>query len=216
MELSLTTIDLCNYFDLAHERIFAQKDYITALDSATGDGDHWININSGLEKVCSMREDLSKQNLSDAFRKTGMTFMSVIGGSSGILFGSAYVEAAKVLMGKDEIDFSGLFAVLEAQLNGITKRGGAVPGMKTMIDAIDPAVKCFRDCIEKQVSEPETLKMVKKAAEDGAESTKDMEAIRGRASYQANKGIGNLDPGAVSMATLIGSMMDYAADHLTE
>jgi dihydroxyacetone kinase-like protein len=214
MALSLTTIDICNYYDLAHDRIFAQKDYITALDSATGDGDHWVNINSGLEKVCSMRDELSKLSLSDAFRKIGMTFMSVIGGSSGILFGSAYVEASKVLMGKDEIDFTGLCAVLEAQLNGITKRGGAVPGMKTMIDSIDPAVKCFKDCIANKTGELESLQKVKKAAEDGAEATKDMEAIRGRASYQANKGIGNLDPGAISMSILIGSMMDYAVDQL--
>ena len=58
--------------------------------------------------------------------------------------------------------------------------------------------------------------LVKKAAEDGAENTKNMEAIRGRASYQANRGLGHLDPGAVTMSYQIATLMDYAAGKITE
>ena len=55
---------------------------------------------------------------------------------------------------------------------------------------------------------------VKKAAVDGAENTKNMEAVRGRATYQANKGVGHLDPGAVTMSYQIIALMDYVAETL--
>ena len=35
-----------------------------------------------------------------------------------------------------------------------------------------------------------------------------MEAIKGRATYQANKGVGHLDPGAVTMAWQIEALCD--------
>ena len=80
----------------------------------------------------------------------------------------------------------------------------------TMIDALNPAV----EELEKHLNSKEEdlvkiFENVKNAAINGAESTKDMPAIRGRASYQKDKGIGHLDPGAVTMAYQIELLCDY-------
>ncbi len=214
MGFQLTTKDYIEYLKKAYEKIHADGDYITELDSATGDGDHWTNIDMGFEKLLEQAAELEQLSLFEAFKKISMTMMSVIGGSGGVLYGSAYMEAAKILKEKSVLELPDVCNILEAMMKGIMNRGKAEPGCKTMLDALHPAVECFKDCIAKGLSEAETLALVKKAALDGAESTKDMEAIKGRAYYQANKGVGHLDPGAVTMSYQIEVLMDYIATKL--
>lgn len=209
MGFQLSSKDYTEYIKLAAVKIHENGDYITALDSATGDGDHWSNINMGFEKLVESIPELENLSVFDMFKKIGMIMMSVIGGSSGVLYGSAYIGGAKVLKGKESIDNTEMCNVLEAMLNAIMERGNAKPGFKTMIDTLYPAVETYKDCIEKKLPERDTVALVKQAAIDGAESTKKMEAVRGRACYQANKGVGHLDPGAVTMSYQIETLMDY-------
>lgn len=209
MGFQLTTKDYVEYIKKAYERIHAQGDYVTALDSATGDGDHWTNINMGFEKLVEAAPELETLDLFSAFKKISMIMMSVIGGSGGVLYGSAYMEAAKTVMNKQTLGNADVCAILEAMMNGIMKRGKARPGDKTMLDTLSPAVECYHACLEGGVDEKTTLSKVKEAARKGYESTKDMEAVRGRAYYQANKGVGHLDPGAVTMYYQVETMMDY-------
>lgn len=214
MGFQLTPADYVEYLNRAYQKIHENGDYVTDLDSATGDGDHWSNINMGFEKLVEAAEELKSLSLFDEFKKIGTIMMSVIGGSSGVLYGSAYLGAAKVLKDKTVIENEELCAVLGAMLEAIMSRGNAQPGFKTMIDCLHPAVECYRDCIANGLSERETLPKVKQAAIDGAQSTIAMEAIRGRAFYQANKGVGHLDPGAITMSYQIEILMDYLAEKL--
>lgn len=214
MGFQISSKNYIEYIKLAAAKIYENGDYVTALDSATGDGDHWTNINMGFEKIVEAASELEKMSLFEEFKKIGMIMMSVIGGSSGVLYGSAYIGAAKVLKGKDSIENQDMCNVLEAMLNAIMERGKAEPGFKTMIDCLHPAVECYKACIAKELSEGETVALVKKAAIDGAQNTANMEAVRGRACYQANKGKGNLDPGAITMSYQIEVLMDYIAAKL--
>ena len=137
--------------------------------------------------------------------------MSVIGGSSGVLYGSAYLAAGKAVKEKEVLDCEGVYQVLKAMLEAIISRGQAQEGFKTMIDSLAPAVKAYETAIEQGKTEAEICAVVKQAAIDGAENTRNMEAIRGRATYQANKGVGHLDPGAVTMSYQISVLMDCIA-----
>jgi len=208
MGFQLTSKDYANYIRKAYELIHANGDYITALDSATGDGDHWTNINMGFEKLVEVAEELEQKSVFEEFMQIGTIMMSVIGGSSGVLYGSAYLAAAKVLKGKETIGNEELCQVLDAMLQAIMSRGNAQKGWKTMIDCLAPAVECYQACIAVGIDEKTTADKVKQAAIVGAESTKAMEAVRGRATYQANKGVGHLDPGAVTMSYQIATLMD--------
>ena len=214
MGFQLTTADYVEFLRRAHAKISENGDYITALDAATGDGDHWTNLNMGFEKLMDMADKLADLSLFEAFKQISMTMMSTIGGSGGVLYGSAYMEAAKAAKDLSVLTSQDVCNMLCAMLDGIKKRGKSEPGMKTMIDALYPAAEKYKACIASGVSEAETIAAVKQAAIDGAQSTKDMEAVRGRAYYQGNRGVGHLDPGAVTMSYQIEVLMDFIGEKL--
>lgn len=116
MGFQLTSKDYVEYLKLAYEKIHASGDYITELDAATGDGDHWANIDSGFGKLNEISESLAEMTLFEQFKQIGKTMMSVIGGSSGVLYGSAYLAAAKTLKDKETIGNEELGGVLCAML----------------------------------------------------------------------------------------------------
>lgn len=206
--------DYVNYIEITAKKIHDSGDYVTALDAATGDGDHWANINMGFENLVAAADEMRKMPICDVFKKIGMLMMSKIGGSSGILYGGAYMAAAKVSAGKKSLTSRELCAALDAMVSDMMARGKAEPGMKTMIDALYPAVQAYKADLEAGKGAAETLEDVKKAAMDGAEATRDMKAVKGRASYQTNKGVGHLDAGAVTMSYQIECLCDYIAAHL--
>ncbi|WP_353847250.1 dihydroxyacetone kinase subunit DhaL [Clostridium sp.] len=214
MGFKLTAADYAEYIKRAYALIHDKGDYVTELDLATGDGDHWSNINMGFESLVKDIDSLAAMNISDELKEIGKIMMSVIGGSSGVLYGSAYLAAARAVQTKEALGRQELYDVLEAMLRAIASRGQAKEGFKTMLDSLAPAVKEYKVCLEHNCDDQTLCERVKKAAVDGAENTKNMEAVRGRATYQANKGVGHLDPGAVTMSYQIIALMDYVAETL--
>lgn len=208
--MKLTSKAYADYLALAYERIHEQEEYVTDLDLATGDGDHWANLNKGFAKLAQMRDELAELTLDELFKKVGMTMMAVIGGSSGVLYGGAYVAASKALSGVEALDLAKLAEVLDIMLNDIMMRGRAQRGWKTMIDALAPAVDALKLGVDDGAPETSAIAAMVQAAKHGAEATKGMEAIRGRANYQADKGIGHLDPGAVTMAIQLEALGEVA------
>ncbi len=215
MSLELTSHDYVEYINRAAEKIASEGEYITELDAATGDGDHWTNINSGFKSLVNIGDELAKMPIGDMFKKIGMTLMSSVGGSSGALYGSAYIAVAKALKDNVTINIVDVQTMYREMFVAIKKRGKVEAGQKTMIDAICPAIEVLKKADEESVPEKETLKLMKNAALDGAQDTKYMEAVRGRAYYQKEKGVGHLDPGAVSMSMLIACFADYCLDKIS-
>lgn len=203
------------YMALAAEKIAASRDYISALDAATGDGDHWANLNMGFQKVVEERDALSSLAIGPCFQRIGMLMMSHIGGSSGVLYGGAYIAASRTIR-TPALDSGGLRDVLKEMAEDMMRRGNARPGYKTMIDALFPACEAYRRALDAGGSERTALEEMKAAALRGAESTREMEAVRGRASYQLNKGVGHLDPGAVTMSYQLETLADYIIASLPE
>ena len=185
-KVKLTTAAYVDYLKAVTEKIASEKEYISELDAATGDGDHWANMNIGFTKLLEIEDELRSLDFAGLFKKAAMTIMCGVGGSSGILYASAYLKAASVLAGVETMDAEILMKVLDAELQGIMQRGNGQPGFKTMIDPLYQAVEAMKKAL------PEGARL-------GMEATRDMEAVRGRACYQANKGVGHLDPGAVTM-----------------
>ena len=214
MSFTMTSKDYVAYINIAAKKIHDNGEDISKLDATTGDGDHWANINMGFENLVAAGDEMEAMPICDVFKKIGMLMMSKIGGSSGVLYGGAYMAAAKAVAGKATIDSQDLCLVLETMVNDMMTRGKAQPGYKTMIDSLYPAVQAYKACLERGDSDADTMAAVKKAAIDGAEETKKMEAVKGRASYQANKGVGHLDPGAVTMSYQLECLCDYVTANL--
>lgn len=206
--MRVTSKQYMEYIAAVAEKIAASKDYVSELDSVTGDGDHWANMNMGFQKLLENRTELETLPLGELFKKIGMTIMSGVGGSSGVLYGSAYIAAAKTVGSAESMDIGLLRDVLEAKLAAIMARGNAKPGFKTMIDSLAPAVENLKAALASGSDERSALAAMKRGAVEGMESTKAMEAVKGRATYQANKGVGHLDPGAVTMCYQLETLAD--------
>lgn len=207
--MEMTKVQYLDYIDLVLEKLAQNRDYVTELDSATGDGDHWVNMNMGFQKLVSSREVLVNLSLKDMFKKIGMMIMSTVGGSAGVLYGSAYIKASQVIGEKETIDIALLKDILDAQLRAIMERGNAQPGFKTMVDPLHVGVTRLAAAIDAGWSDSDALLALKNGAIEGMEATRDMEAVKGRATYQTNKGVGCLDPGAVTMSYQIEVLVDY-------
>ena len=193
----LTVEGYANYLQNVIGKISAEKEYITGLDSVLGDGDHWANLMVGFNRILEQIDELKKCDFETLFKQIGKIFLNSSGGSSGILYCSAYLSAAPYLKGKDEISVSDLAEILRLEQKGIEARGGAKPGDKTMLDTLAAAAAAAVG--GDGGSEDDLLRRISAGAYEGMSSTKDMEARKGRACYRKDKGVGHIDPGAVTM-----------------
>lgn len=190
------------------ESIIANKDFLTELDREIGDSDHGINMARGFHAVLE-KIDPETQDIGAALKKAGMTLLSTVGGASGPLYGTAYMEAGKVLAGKSELLPEDLKAVFEAAIAGIQKRGKAVKGEKTMLDAIIPASETYSAKISEGSDIVSALDAACNSAREGVEYTKTIIATKGRASYLGERSIGHQDPGATSAALTLEAIRDF-------
>lgn len=190
------------------EKIIENKDFLTDLDREIGDADHGVNMARGFQAVIE-KVDPEDADIGNVLKKTGMTLLSTVGGASGPLYGTAYMEAAKVFAGKTEVNGEDFKAALEAAIAGIQKRGKAVKGEKTMLDALMPATDVFSEKIAGGASIVEALDAACTAAAEGVEFTKTIAATKGRASYLGERSIGHQDPGATSLTMTLETIRDF-------
>lgn len=214
MSFKLTAKDYITYMISTKEVIEKQKDYITELDATTGDGDHWANLYMGFTKFSEVAEGLEDISVEDLMKKIGMTMLSAIGGSSGALYGSGYIAASKALVGCGFLDVNTLYTMLNSMLKAIMDRGQAQPGQKTMIDSLYVALTRYKKAYDKKADEQTIISEFILGANEGAQSTIDMKAVKGRASYRTDKGVGHLDPGAVTMAIQLECLGDFIKEHM--
>lgn len=190
------------------ERIIDNKEYLTELDREIGDADHGVNMARGfqavLEKVPQDSDDVGA-----VLKKTGMTLLSTVGGASGPLYGTAFMEAGKAVAGKERLEAADVPAILDAAIAGIQKRGKAAQGEKTMLDALIPALETYREKLESGSDLSEAMNAACAAARDGVEFTKTIRATKGRASYLGDRSIGHQDPGATSATLIMEAVRDF-------
>jgi phosphoenolpyruvate---glycerone phosphotransferase subunit DhaL len=184
-----------------------QRDYLTQLDSAIGDGDHGTNMNRGFEAV---EKALAGQNGSVPPGRllivAGKTLVSTVGGASGPLWGSALRAAGRSLGDAESFEAPELAAALDAAIAAVVDLGAATPGDKTMIDALVPASQALHDRLDAGVPLPAAVTAASEAAEEGAHATVPMLARKGRASYLGERSIGHQDPGATSAALILRAL----------
>src|SRR5258708_25026018 len=128
--------------------IASHKDILTELDSAIGDADHGANMHRGFQMVLTKLPEVADQDIGSVLKLVGMTLVSSVGGASGPLYGTFFIQMATVTGGKLELTPEDWSAALEAGVMGVIMRGKAQPGDKTMIDALMPSVSVFKDAVE--------------------------------------------------------------------
>lgn len=190
------------------DKIEENKLFLTELDAAIGDGDHGLNMSKGFHAVREKLKADPGTNIGDILKKTGMTLVSNVGGASGPLYGTAFMKASVEVTGKEEIDIRDFEKMLIAALEGIKMRGKAVLEDKTMVDAIEPALRELSKGLGQGLSGKEALREAVDAAYRGVEHTKDILARKGRASYLGERSIGHQDAGATSSAIILETIYE--------
>lgn len=185
------------------------KDYLTELDSAIGDGDHGINLNRGFTEVRRKLDELKEnEDIGAILKIVGSTLISSVGGSVGFLYGTAFTRAGKAVENKRQIDIKDLAKLFDAAEKGIMDVGGARLGDKTMLDAIHPAVEALKEAANKNLTLIEALEKSVKAAEHGVKRTVEMTAKKGRSMYLGERSRGHQDVGATSFYLIIRSSLE--------
>ena len=194
------------------DTIQSNKEYLSEIDGAIGDGDHGINMNKGFT-ICKERLTADK-NMSEALGMLGDILLTEIGGSMGPIYGSFFLEMSAAAEGVSEIDEQVFGKMLSAGLAGIRELVPTEVGDKTLLDTLIPAVKAFNDSIVGGSDFIAALDRTAQSAEAGKESTKDMIAKVGRASRLGERSRGVLDAGATSCWLIINSMCTTAKELL--
>lgn len=190
--MELTKELLAEWISRFYEKIQNNKGYLSDLDAAIGDGDHGNNMARGMQAVTESLEKNETADTTQSLKLIAMALISKVGGASGPLYGTAFLEMAKA-----SNDTKDLGELLQKALSGIEKRGGAQPNDKTMVDVWN-----------KVVSKADDSSLINADIEAAVESTKDMVAKKGRASYLGERSVGHLDPGAVSSGYLFEALLE--------
>lgn len=181
------------------------KEYLSEIDGAIGDGDHGINMNKGFT-LAQKRLDGKKVDMSGAMKELGTILLTEIGGSMGPLYGTFFRKMAKAT--KETIDKESFSEIIHAATDGISNLGNAKVGDKTLMDTLIPAVEAYDKALAQGKDFAEALTDMQDAAEKGKQSTIDMVAKIGRASRLGERSRGVLDAGATSCNLILQSIGD--------
>ncbi|WP_300367476.1 dihydroxyacetone kinase subunit DhaL [Brachyspira sp.] len=183
------------------------KDYLTELDSDIGDADHGINMNRGFSFVRDMINNLDNNaSISSIFKQTATLLIKNIGGSSGPLYGTFFLNASMASSNKDELNLNDIADIFNKGTNAIATLGKSKEGEKTMLDTLFPAVNAMKE--NSNNDEEDFKKKVLIASENGMKSTIDIIATKGRASYLGERSKGHQDPGATSSYMMIEELIN--------
>lgn len=190
--MELTVKEMITWLEISNKRIQENKEYLTTLDQAIGDGDHGINMARGFQEVVNKVTAQDYEAIADVLKDTAMTLISKVGGASGPLLGTAFLKMSTAVKGQESLDTAEFATALDEAVNGIKQRGKASEGEKTMLDVWSPMVDYFSD------ADRFSPEIIAETAKKAMEKTEDMMATKGRASYFKEKSIGHIDPGAAT------------------
>ena len=196
---------------IAEEALVNEK-YFGELDSVVGDGDFGYSLARGFEVVLSGWDGVDRTDPGVFLSKIAIVITSTIGGTSGPLWGTAFLRAGTALKGRNEISAADTITALRAAIEGIKYRGKSDVGDKTLLDALVPAVDALEAAFAAGDDAKTALGKMAASARAAAESTSVLQARRGRASYTGERSVGSPDAGAIAIAVLAERLARTWAD----
>jgi dihydroxyacetone kinase-like protein len=179
--------------DAAYASIRQHADEIMVLDQTIGDGDHVFNLIRGLEALRAMRTDVEALELAAALKAAAGKLLSTVGGSSGPLFASLLLGMSRDAqhLNGDARAYARMYA---AGVNAVQARGKTGKGSKRLTEMAERA------------SASQILVELPEEATRGMLATRDMLAMKGRASFLGERSLGHIDPGARSTQLMIAAV----------
>ena len=175
------------------------------LDAVAGDGDFGYSLARGFEIVLADWDTFDRSSPSEFLKKVALVISKRVGGTSGPLWGTAFLRAAGAVRGRDRLTGDDAVAMLRAAAEGVKTRGKSDLGDKTLLDALIPMTDALEERLHERdpAADAADLALVAAAsARAAADATTPMRAMRGRQSYTGERSIGSPDPGAVAIAVM--------------
>lgn len=172
---------------------------LTEMDRITGDGDLGSSMKRAAKAVRSALNFYPLDDIPATLKALGHTLRRELGGSSGPLYGVLFLRCGSALDGVDVLGLAEWADALDQGCQAISELGGAKPGDRTMLDALDPFVRALKKIQDGKISREAILSAVA-ASERGMEVTAQMKPRLGRSSYLGHRVIGHPDPGAKAIA----------------
>ncbi|GGE83866.1 dihydroxyacetone kinase subunit DhaL [Mycetocola zhadangensis] len=180
--------------------------YFGDLDAVVGDGDLGYSLARGFEIVLSDWDSYDRTDISTFLSKVAIAITSRIGGTSGPIWGTAFLRAAAVVRDKTDITGNDVVAMLRAAIAGIMARGNAELGDKTLLDVLAPVADTIEAELVGESGASEIVAASAQTARAAADATTPMIARRGRAAYTGERSIGSPDAGAVAVAVIVEAL----------
>ena len=192
-------------------RVIAQtavdnEKYFCELDAVVGDGDFGYSLARGFENVLSGWDQLEYEDAGGLLKKTAIVLTKRIGGTSGPIWGTAFLRAGGSLSGNPQPSGDDVVAALRAAIDGVKQRGNSDLGDKTLLDALVPAVDELEAALDEGTAT--ALERAATTARQSAEATEGMLAQRGRASYTGERSRASVDAGAVGVAVMFEAVSE--------
>ncbi|MCZ2831091.1 dihydroxyacetone kinase subunit DhaL [Modestobacter sp. VKM Ac-2986] len=178
--------------------------YFGDLDAVVGDGDFGYSLARGFENVLAGWDDVDRTDIGTFLKKIGMVVTARIGGTSGPIWGTAFMRAGMTAGATDTLTGEQVVAMLRAAVEGIKARGQADVGDKTLLDVLVPVTDRLEAELAAGADAAQALTAMAATAREAAEATVDMVARRGRASYTGERSRGSVDAGAMGVAVILG------------
>jgi len=185
------------------ETAVENEKYFGDLDSVVGDGDLGYSLARGFEKLLDGWDDIDRTDTGTFLKKTGMIVTSRIGGTSGPIWGTAFMRAGVSVGTAETLTGDQVVAMLRAAVEGIKARGQSDVGDKTLIDVLVPMTDEIERQLQAGADSTATLEAAASTARKAAEATEHMVAKRGRASYTGERSIGSVDAGGMAVAVIV-------------
>jgi len=195
----------------AASEIRANREHLSKLDSATGDGDHGTAMLRAMEAAEKAVADAQPGPIAPMLEAVAWGIMGAAGGAPGPLLGSFFLGMSEAVGSKRTLDGPALAEAFEGGLEAMRKQTPAKPGDKTMLDALIPAVGALRAAIGAGPDVASAMKRAADAAARGAEGTRDMQARFGKARNLGERSKGAVDPGATSISCIFKGFADAVA-----
>ncbi len=192
--MSIQREDLVKVFQSISSVMTEHRDYLIGLDQQNGDGDLGVSMDEGYRSVSEALKKMEENDLGRVFMQMASVFNESAPSSLGTITSFGFMGMAKALKGKEEATIEELALAMEAGLARIMEKAQSKPGEKTILDSLHPAVEALLSNAQRPAIEAFTSAL--DAARSGANSTKLMQSVHGRAAYYGEKSIGLLDGGA--------------------
>lgn len=184
----------------------AEKENLSTLDAAIGDGDMGVSIANGFRAI---RENLNSDtnDIGKVLQDAGLAFSDAAGATIGALVSLGLLRAARIVTGKTTIDLNDVASMVKAAEEGIRERGKAGLGDKTLLDALIPARIALEEALSQGLEPQQIATGVLQAAENGMKATIPMKATHGRSRWLGERTEGHQDPGATAIYLMVRALV---------